>query len=215
MINNDVLWEILKKSDVETILKLYKINNSFYNYCRTYYSQFIRIIFYQSGYVNLMNYSTETLVFIIKKLGIYNLQSALKTDYKTVKKFCVTIKTLLYKNMIEFNCSNCRLYNLPHMPNLRVLNCSLNNLTYIYTYPKLEVLICDNNSIYFIVLKNNNILRKLSCSSNVLKKLPRLDNCEYLDCSINNIRRLPPLPKIKYLNCNANNLQRIIDKNRL
>lgn len=212
MINNDILWEILKFSDVETILKLYKINYSFYTFCKRYSSQFIRIIFYRSGYVNLLKYSDDLLISVIRSIGIYNLQTSLKTDYETVKKTPSFVRNLLYRNITEFNCSNCRLYNLPQMPNLRVLNCSYNKLTYIYNYPKLEVLICDNNLIYLLILRNNK-LRKLSCSSNFLKKLPNLEKCEYLDCSINNIKRLPNLPKIKYLNCSTNDLQRITDKN--
>lgn len=212
MINNDILWEILKFSDIETIMKIYKINYSFYDYCKRYNAQFIRIIFYQAGYVNLLKYSDDSLKSVIKSIGIDNLSSSLKTDYETVKKTSLLVRTLLYRNIIEFNCSNCRLYNLPHMPNLRVLNCSYNKLTYIHNYPKLEVLICDNNLIYLIILRNNN-LRKLSCSSNFLKKLPQLDKCEYLDCSVNNIKRLPHLPKIKYLNCSTNDLQCITEKN--
>jgi hypothetical protein len=201
MFSNHIFWEIIKHSDIYTILKLYKINRSFYNFCNQYRYQFIKILFYQSGYINLMNFSYFNLFFIIKKLGVYNLEKALITDYDTLGKYDFTTRKFFYNNIISYNCSGCNLYSLPIMPNLRILNCSLNKLTYIHNYPKLEVLICNYNLIYFIALKNNNRLKKLSCNSNFLKRLPELNHCEYLDCSENYISKLPKLPKIKYLNC--------------
>lgn len=208
--SDEVLWEICKHSDTSTILKLYTINRSFNSYCKLYEKQFIELLFYGAGYVNLMNYPKERLINIIRILGgVYKLSSGLITDSKTMRNYGSVIKTFMYNNVTHYNCSNSNMYSLPVMPNIRVLNCSYNKLSFIPYYKKLEVLICSNNLLYFISFGDNNSLRKIDCSNNFIKRLPRLKHCEYLECSNNFIKRLPQLDNVKHLNCSYNAISSI------
>ncbi len=200
---NEILWDILEKCNVETILNIRLINKNFNNYCKRYKKQLIRIIFRQAGYTNLGDSSYEELLDVIKKLGIYNLESVLITDYETMQGYDFKLRQFMYNNITNYNCSHSNLYYLPQMPNVRVLNCSYNKITYVPNYPKLEILLCNNNVVHFLMLKAEKI-KKLDCSDNFIKRLPKLQSCEYLNCSNNFIQTLPLLPKIKYLYCSFN-----------
>jgi Leucine-rich repeat (LRR) protein len=158
---NEILWQILEKSNVKTILNLRVINKSFNNYCKKYKKQLIRIIFRQAGYVTINDFSYKELLEVIYKIGIHKLESSLITDYETMKNYETKIRHFMYKNITNYNCSHSNLYHLPLMPNLRVLNCSFNRITYIPNYPKMEILLCNNNVVYFITMRDVNKITRI------------------------------------------------------
>jgi hypothetical protein len=84
---NEILWQILEKSNVKTILNLRVINKSFNNYCKKYKKQLIRIIFRQAGYVTINDFSYKELSNVMYKIGVHKLESSLITDYETMKNY--------------------------------------------------------------------------------------------------------------------------------
>lgn len=97
----------------------------------------------------------------------------------------------LYDTIRYIDCSNCKLKELPKLPNA------------------LEVLICNNNELTELPIMPFN-LKTLYCTRNNLLQLPELpDQLTVLWCQFNKLKYLPKLPPELYtLICDCNNLEK-------
>ena len=139
---------------------------------------------------------------------------------------------LYFNNLLELNCGNNRLKEIPDLPpTLRRLDCSVNFIVKLPNLPDgLTYLNCSDNNLY-VLPDLPSTLKKLVCSHNNLTDLPELPsmldelNCSYneldyidtfhslsnlknLDVSHNQLKKLPKkLPTgLIYFNCSNNQL---------
>jgi Leucine-rich repeat (LRR) protein len=135
-------------------------------------------------------------------------------------------------NIVEINCRNNSLKEIPSYTNLKrldisynsvstispapaleILVCSGNNLTTIPSYPSLKKLLCDKNKLSAILTYPN--LEKLVCTKNNITHIPSLPKLKELICDDNKITKLDNLPNLELLLCRKNNLQTISGFNNL
>jgi len=125
----------------------------------------------------------------------------------------IVLPSLLeFNNLLELNCSNNRLKEIPELPpTLRRLDCSVNFIVKLPNLPNgLRYLNCSDNNLY-VLPDLPSTLKKLLCSYNNLTDLPELPSMlDELDCSNNELDYIDSLPSnLKNLNISHNQFKKL------
>ena len=126
----------------------------------------------------------------------------------TDKQFNIDMNNLHYSvicnHIIELNCSNNQLTELPDLPNVQILYCSSNQLTKLGRVPNVKELWCSHNQLIELPKLPN--VEILYCYGNRINSLPDLHNIQKLYCQDNQLTKLPELFNIQELLCQYNHL---------
>ena len=156
----------------------------------------------------------DTLEYRIKECKMNNYKSldlshlGLKEIPQLPKQITNNLKYLfLNENDIE------HIEDLSHFNDLLVLDLCNNKLTSLPQLPeRLEELLIKNNSVGSIkLLSNNDYLKRLDCSNNLIKEIPVIDSLEVLRCDNNEITEIPKLVNIIKLSCSNNQIKLLND----
>ena len=126
----------------------------------------------------------------------YRFEYWFNDEDHTIDSLYELIKLENYNNIINIDCSDCNLKELPKLPNSLIeLYCNNNYLKELPEIPdSVEYLNCENNLLTVIPKLPTN-LEAFYCSNNMLKLLPKLPNSlEEFECSNNQLIIFPKLP---------------------
>jgi Leucine-rich repeat (LRR) protein len=126
---------------------------------------------------------------------LYNL------EYLDISYSNITTIPVELNNLIELNCNNSYIKELPKLEKIKKISCKRTNIKSIPEYLiSLEELDCSSNNIK-ILPSNLRKIKKLNCYETNIRVIPsEYINLEELNCEYTGIDTVPNLEKLKILN---------------
>ena len=128
------------------------------------------------------------------------------TGYNNIwfKEDTYSNRILIYNHIVELNCSDEKLTEIPDLPNVKRLDCSYNRLSELPELPNVTKLNCSMNRLAALPELPN--VLKLHCQDNQLTALPELPTVKKLYCSYNKLTNLNQVPNVQIIYCHHNEL---------